>query len=103
MTIVYGLREVGTNEVRYVGITNKTKAERLKAHHSKANSKGWNYPVTAWIREAGPVEIIQLCACPKEESRKAERRWVERLHSQGARLLNRHLVPSDTPHKGEAA
>ena len=103
MTIIYGLREVGSDEIRYVGLTNKSRAERLKDHQTKANTNGWNYGVSVWMRNCGrPVEIIQLCACSPDKARKAERRWVERLHKQGCRLVNSHLVPRNADARAEA-
>lgn len=93
MTLIYGLRELGTNEIRYVGFTDKPRASRLKKHKSNAKSGKWNYPVYHWMSQARDVEIVGLCNCPKHRARELERRWVERLVGQGHRLTNCHLSP----------
>lgn len=92
MTIIYGLREVGSDEIRYVGYTNQPLAKRLRQHEYKALARS-PYGPTEWMLGAGPVEIVRLRACPRHQANKAERAWVERLHKLGHRLTNRHLLP----------
>ena len=95
MTIIYGLREVGCEEFRYVGLTDHPLTKRFAEHQSKARGT-WSYQPAPWMRTVESVEIIRLQNCPKSKSRAAERHWVERLHAAGHRLLNSHLVPRQT-------
>lgn len=95
MSIIYGIREVGSAEIRYVGLTNMPLKRKLANHLAKART-GWPYGPALWIAEGREVEIVRLRNCPASEARCAERRWVERLHNAGHRLFNRHLVPRET-------
>lgn len=94
MTKIYGLREVGCDEIRYVGFTNQPLPKRLAEHRKNARAE-WPYGPTDWMRSAGEIEIVRLCACPMAKARRLERKWVVRLHSEGHRLTNRHLLPAE--------
>ena len=95
MSIIYGLRQVGTDEIRYVGLTNFSLRKRFAEHQSKARGK-WHYEPAPWMRSTGNVEPVILQTCAMSKARIAERRWVERLAREGHRLLNSHLVPRQT-------
>lgn len=97
MTTIYGLREVGSEEIRYVGYTNQPIAKRLLDHQRKARGKSWPYGVAEWMRSAGEVEIVRLRTCPRKDAHKAERQWVKKLHGDGHRLTNSHLLPREVP------
>ena len=85
-TTVYGLRVIGSDEVRYVGQTIRPLATRLYSHVYLAH-KGSELPVCRWIRKHdGLVEIIVL---------KTKARWcideiaiIKKLRRAGVKLLN---------------
>lgn len=86
---VYGLREVGTEDIRYVGQTSYALNNRLKRHWSEANN-GNKTARSNWMRSVrdrgGEIESI-----PIEENaewNKAEIRWIAEYRENGARLLN---------------
>lgn len=93
MSVIYGLREIGTTEIRYVGLTNHSVKKRFREHQAKARGK-WHYAPAPWMRSAGPVEAVILRICPASEARAAERRWIEKLFSEGHRLCNVKMLPS---------
>lgn len=91
MTIIYGLRERGSIEIRYVGMTDYPLELRLKKHLQDARK-----PYRAamrWVADCAEVEIVVLCNCPSEQARVEERRMVGAFHAAGHRLLNGHLRP----------
>jgi len=91
--LIYGVREMGTTEYRYVGLTTKTIVRR-KSEHYKVAESGKKTPFADWLRKHPdresayfePLELIegQDLALLGE----AERRWIEKLTSEGHRLLN---------------
>lgn len=93
MIVIYALRSAGDTEVRYIGRSGRPLDQRLQVH--KQNAFRQNYPpkVSAWIREAGDIEIVPLARCTARLAAKREREWVERYHALGHRLTNSHLVP----------
>jgi hypothetical protein len=95
MTTIYGLREVGSDEIRYVGFTNYPLELRLERHRYNARV-GWPFGPTEWMRGCGEVEIVALADCCQADARQCERSHVERLHYEGHRLTNRHLLPRQT-------
>lgn len=92
MTVIYGLRECGTDEVRYIGRTNLPTSARLKKHKLNALRR---YPpkISEWIAHAGEIEVIVLAECEPSQANRVERRIVEQYHGGGHRLTNSHLVP----------
>lgn len=102
MTIIYGLREVGSGEIRYVGRTNHPLEKRLREHKWKARH---NYPrrLCEWISAAGEIEIIPLAECAPESACRVERQTVRDIWQRGDRLTNGHLVPRGTTTQQGAA
>lgn len=92
MTEIYGLRERGSEEIRYIGRTEKPLCERLHKH--KLNARH-NYPpaISQWINSAERIEIIPLVECERRDGPATERRLVEKYCAAGHRLTNSHLVP----------
>lgn len=68
---IYGLIDANTLELRYVGQT--TRPERRRTEH---------------LRTWPNLRMIVLEHNPPDGLDKAERRWIEDMKSQGARLLN---------------
>ncbi len=93
MSTIYGLREVGSIEIRYIGFSNHPLELRLKKHLGDSRSYYYYRPVTAWVRSAGQIEIVPLCTCDPSEARANERRMVQAFHAAGHRLTNGHLLP----------
>ena len=89
---IYGLREIGTIEVRYVGST-VSPLPRLMNHindcklHSLSDKAQW---VKEVIERGGELEMIILEICPFQDSFLAEAKWIEIL---GDSLLNASKPP----------
>ena len=84
MTIIYGLIDNETLELRYVGQTTKALSRRLSQH--KRERRRRNIHLANWLL-ARPVNITPLEYDP-EDINEAERRWIREKRKQGARLLN---------------
>lgn len=86
---VYGLRESGANEIRYIGQTGYSLTSRLKRHWQEANN-GNKTARSNWMRSVrdrgGEIEAV-----PIEENAEwnaAEIKWIAEYRERGARLLN---------------
>lgn len=89
MFVIYGLREVGSNEYRYVGRTTNLKhrmsAHRAMSHNGRAHV---NPQLAAWIEGIGDRLQVDVLEEPDTIGRQTEQAWIERLEAQGHRLLN---------------
>jgi len=92
MTTIYGLRETGTQEFRYIGRSNNPLAIRLRKHRLNAAR---NYPprISAWINAAAAIEIVPIAFAADEDCCATERALVEHYANAGHRLTNAHLLP----------
>ena len=99
MTVIYGLREVGSDEVRYVGRTDGPLEKRLHKHRLNVR-QGYPDRICNWIASAEAIEIISITECPAEVACQVERETVRDFWESGHRLTNGHLIPRAT---GEAA
>lgn len=89
---IYGLRDPRTQELRYVGKTDKLLSTRLSQHISEAKKISKKAHRHKWILQVlkdGLKPIIE----PLEETddqnwEEAERRWIARFREQGVRLTN---------------
>lgn len=105
--VIYGLRKVGTDEYRYVGLTTVGWKIRLRGHRNKTYSEKSTLPVHNWIRSIGfeNVELIVLEECPEgdyEYLLEAEAKWENRLREDGCRLKNATECGKPNPRmKGE--
>lgn len=95
MTTIYGLREVGDTEFRYIGRSGKPLHLRLHKHKLNAARQ---YPplISAWINEGSDIEIIPLVNVGSDQACSTERAFVERYYSLGHRLTNKHLRPRNS-------
>ncbi len=90
---VYGAREMGSEEYRYVGLTTQTVLRRRSEHWKKAE-KGAKTPFTDWLRmhsdrEEVYFESLELVMGDDlEELGRAEQRWIATFRGEGHRLLN---------------
>lgn len=86
---VYGLREIGSDEFRYVGQTRKDLETRLKWHWYDANAGGRTKRAN-WMRSAQRRGVgIEVVALEENaEINAAEVRWISELRASGERLLN---------------
>lgn len=91
MTVIYGLREIGDQEFRYVGRSDKPLPYRLNQHCRNAKR---NYPplVSTWINGAGKIEIVPITKCDPAVACAVERATVHALSVAGHRLTNSHLA-----------
>lgn len=91
--VVYGLRLKGSDEYRYVGITQQKVKERIRAHRAYALKGARNQAVYFWIRKYGidkiDCDILELCP-PNDRLYidEAECYWISSIKSFGHRLLN---------------
>ena len=85
--IVYGLRLIGTDEVRYVGQTSRSLAWRL-AGHIYASGRGSNLPVHCWIRHHGAAAVEAVVLVKLAKLNTSEMRVIKRLRKAGNQLLN---------------
>lgn len=92
--VIYGLscschQETG---IRYVGLTTKTAPRRLGQHVANARH-GYKNAVHYWIRKHGAenirTETLEEVGVDMDALNDAEVRWIARLRSEGADLLNR--------------
>lgn len=84
---IYALKDPGDGSVRYVGLTRDVKA-RIRRYRYRAHTKHLNN----WIKKfqkLGTFPVLEILeTVPESESGEAERRWISRYRSDGARLLN---------------
>lgn len=93
MTKIYGLAHPKTGRIRYVGKTIISLKARLSNHEYKARSGRTCTPIGIWIRrlqQAGLRPKIVLLQVVRGRWQNAERRWISKLKTSGARLLNAH-------------
>lgn len=92
-TIIYGLTDPRTGELRYVGKTVNSMELRLRIHLQAARSRKWGRPILRWIRsvvrsgsqpQIFEIETIQAGGDWTE----AERFWIAYFRSVGASLCN---------------
>lgn len=91
LRVVYGLRQVGSADIRYIGRTTKGVSHRLMRHFWQARAKGWTCqkPVSIWIRECGfRVEAVVIEETDGDLPA-AELRWLASFREQGVDLINR--------------
>lgn len=95
--VVYGFRNVGSMEARYVGQTKHTAQHRLQFETSCCNPNGTHAPLFArWLLgEDGEVEGFTIRECADEwDARYWERETIKTLLALGHRLFNRQHVPA---------
>ncbi|MGO3191847.1 MAG: NUMOD3 domain-containing DNA-binding protein [Microbacterium sp.] len=91
--VIYGVREIDSDEFRYVGLTTKSIPWR-RAQHWKAVQHGRRTPFTDWLgvhedREAVYFQTLELVMSDDlVDLGAAERKWIDRMRSDGHRLLN---------------
>jgi hypothetical protein len=90
--VIYGLREPGSEEFRYIGRTADALEVRLKAHQRNARI-GYPIGISEWINSAPVIEIVPIKKCDPSASTVEERKMVEHYHGLGHRLTNGHLMP----------
>lgn len=88
MFYIYGLREVGSDEYRYVGHTNDCDRRRW-AHMALAKDPqaSNNEQLYKWMAAAGnfKMDVLQTV---DSNPRSAEEIWINKLRAAGDRLLN---------------
>ena len=82
-SIIYGLIDIDTLELRYVGQTTKPLAVRFKQHMSLCSR---NIHLNNWLR-AADVNIVVL-ECDPVDLDEAEMCWIADMREHGERLLN---------------
>lgn len=87
---IYGLREAGTDEFRYIGKT-VNQDGRLRDHRSSANAES-DYPKEKWISLAVEIEMVVLETCSNNAWVEREKYWVDYYVQRDHRLTNIRLV-----------
>lgn len=91
--VIYGVREIDSDEFRYVGLTTGTVIRR-RAQHWKAVQHGRRTPFIDWLgthddRESVYFQPLELVMSEDlDDLGEAERTWIARMRSEGHRLLN---------------
>jgi hypothetical protein len=89
MAWIYTLSDPRNGEVRYVGVTTRSLAERLRGHISDTGRQDYK---SRWIRSLLKVGVspvmTEIEIVPIESHGEAERRWITTYRAQGARLTN---------------
>lgn len=88
MWSIYALKDVRTTEVRYVGCTFNV-SRRYRAHLRTPDSD--NSYRARWVRSvlaSGAKVIMEILETGTGDPCAAEREWIERLRTSGARLVN---------------
>jgi predicted GIY-YIG superfamily endonuclease len=87
---VYGLRIVGTDEIRYIGHSTKPR-RRLRTHivHDQRHYTEANPALGLWLDEAGDgLRMVILEETTKELAREREEAQIRHHMTAGHRLLN---------------
>lgn len=89
MFYVYGLREKGSKEYRYVGRTVQP-LQRLREHMAEGPRLGRTKQLDAWLKSTGytPMMDILESSDKHDMGRQTEQYWIEKLIAAGNRLLN---------------
>ena len=89
---LYYLKNIDSDEIRYVGITTGTLKKRLSGHLHASTKDSNTYPVVQWIRKHGK-ENIEIVLSKEfethEELLQAEIDTIKKLRNEGLDLLNR--------------
>ncbi|MCS5716852.1 NUMOD3 domain-containing DNA-binding protein [Herbiconiux sp. CPCC 205763] len=89
--VVYGIRDVATGDLRYVGQT-AAPVRRRFAQHLRVARSGRKTPLYDWLRSrpTDRVEVVELEKVyrNREELGIAEMAWISYMRERGARLLN---------------
>lgn len=90
MSVIYGLTETGSSDIRYVGKTTKTPEHRLARHiwHARERNGISRLYVSSWIRSCAYHVSVGVLERDPQDASKAEREWIARLRASGARLTN---------------
>lgn len=97
---IYGLREVGCDEIRYVG-QSVDPAKRIKVHATcgDADLRDFN-PRKKWIDSVkisgGAIEMILLDKCTLPDASTEEQKWVDLLLKYNHRLTNVNSAGTST-------
>jgi group I intron endonuclease len=85
---IYGMRQIGTTQVRYIGLTTASVEKRFLTH-KKASRRGVKYPVYDWIRKHGEENIEAfLIEHVQEGLEQRELFWISHYREMGHTLLN---------------
>lgn len=101
---IYGLRENGSDEIRYVGHT-KDIQQRLYQHKTKTGQIKGNAALSAWLDETGDNLLCEtIDYVPANQARKHEEKHMRKLAGKGHRLLNirqaaRKIYTSEQAHQ----
>lgn len=101
---VYGLRLIGSKEVRYVGQTNGPVELRLIGHINAAALRRHNGPLCDWLTaNAGQVEIFKIAyAETRAEASGIEKTIIALCSRLEHRLFNQRLLPAQHLEASEA-
>lgn len=91
--VIYGVREMDSEEFRYVGLTTGTVSNR-RAQHWKSVQHGRRTPFVDWLgthddRESVYFQSLELIMSEDlSDLGEAERVWIARMRADGHNLLN---------------
>ena len=88
MAYIYGLKEKGTSELRYIGHSRNVK-KRVYQHKTKSARAKGNAELAAWLDGVGDnldYEILE--SVPNRGARKHEEKHIRIMSGKGHRLFN---------------
>ena len=91
--VVYGVRAVGSEEYRYVGMTTATISKR-RIQHFKTAAAGKKTAFADWLRARSEREDVffesleLVMSTDLEDLGTAEQKWIAKLRQEGHHLLN---------------
>jgi hypothetical protein len=87
MFYIYGLREKGSDEYRYVGRTVNPE-KRLREHTQIAKPVGRGPDLHRWLESVGFAPVMDILDRGEALDRQTEQHWIEKLAAAGHRLTN---------------
>lgn len=101
METIYLLSDPRTNEPRYVGVTSRTLAARMRGHKRAALSGG-TWPVARWIRKLHGLGLRPIVSCIEVTTERVrEAFWISHYKANYPGMLNLHpggnYAPSSDP------
>ena len=88
MVHIYGLKEKGTSELRYIGHSKNVK-KRIYQHKTKSGRIKGNGALTAWLESVGDnLDYVILESVPNRDARRYEEKHIRIKAGEGHRLFN---------------
>lgn len=94
MSVIYGIRVLGSPEIRYVGQTSRAPEVRMRQLRSLALAAPRKGEFDRWLIDNN-IEVVVLDVVEAGSANIAERATVRLCLAMGHRLFNQWLVPAE--------